>query len=72
MKGEGSIQRTYEGPMDMDNSMVIDYGSGGQVGWRGAKGGSWDNYNSINSKYLKIKIKKQIFKRYVMAQLNSS
>ena len=25
----------------MDNSEGIDYGSGGQAGWRGAKRGNW-------------------------------
>ena len=25
--------------MEMDNHVGIDYGSGGQVGWRGTKGG---------------------------------
>ena len=34
----------------MDNGVGIDYGSEGWAGWRGAKRGNWDNYNSINNK----------------------
>ena len=37
----------------MDNSVGIDYGSGGQAGWRGVKVDKWDYYDSINNKKFK-------------------
>ena len=51
LKDEGFSQKNvYEGPMDMDNGVGIDYGNGGQAGQREAKGENWDNCNSINNK----------------------
>ena len=47
-KGEGIIQRTI--PINMDNSVGIDYGSGGAVWVEGGKGGKIGTTNSINNK----------------------
>ena len=35
--------------------MGTDCGSGGQAGWREAKGRNWGNCNSINNKIFKLK-----------------
>ena len=40
----------YKGPMDVDNGVKIDYGSGGWAGWKGVKGENGVKYNSINNK----------------------
>ena len=42
----------YEGPMDMDNGVGIEYESGGRL-YRGGKRGKWDNCNSIINKILR-------------------
>ena len=36
-EGEGISRKTYEGPMDTDNGVRADYGSGGRAGWRGTR-----------------------------------
>ena len=51
--------------MDMDNSVGNDSGCRGWAGcgWTGctwAKGGNWDNCNSMNNKIFKRKIKKMM------------
>ena len=50
-EGEGISQIIYmkDRPMDTDNGVRIDYGSGGLTGWRWAKGEDWDICNSINN-----------------------
>ena len=35
-----------------DNGVGIDCGSGGTCWVKGAKGGNWDNWNSINKIYI--------------------
>ena len=42
-EGEGIRQKTYEGPMDMDNSVGIDYGSWAQAGCR------WKNKTTVTA-----------------------
>lgn len=39
MKVKGLDKDIYEGPMEMDDSVGIDYRSGGQPGWMGRMGG---------------------------------
>ena len=50
-------KNTDEGPMDMNNGVEIDYGSGQQAGWRGRgkKEEKLDKCNSINNETLKKK-----------------
>ena len=46
----------YVGPMDMDNGVGIDYGSGGCGLDRGGQSGkNWDNCNSIKNGALQKK-----------------
>ena len=42
----------YTWPMDMDNRVGIDCGSGGGMGTGEQKGKNWDNYNRTTVKYL--------------------
>ena len=55
-RGRDYLKRMYEQPMDMDNSVGIDWRSWGRDGRRRAKGGNWDSCNRIT--ILKISLKR--------------
>ena len=47
-KGKGLVKEHDERPMDMDNSVGIDCGSGGELDTGRQKGKNWDKCNRIN------------------------
>ena len=53
-RGRDYSKNMYERPMDRDNSVGIDCGSGGWAAWSRAKEENWDNYDIMTIKNLKI------------------